>query len=80
MNTGVEVAYKCTCAPVEVLLQVPFRREDEDLREWMESIVGAACYLDHRQRSPSCPSKNVEYVKVNSPDNAPFVGGKPVLN
>lgn len=78
--SGVEVRYKCICIGDEASLEVPYRRADEDLNEWMETIVGSACYLDHRRRSPLCQAKNMEYMKINSPENAPFVGGLPVLN
>jgi hypothetical protein len=65
------VIYKCTCMTEEATIAVPERREDEDVGVWVQSVVGSALLLHHRENSPNCRSQVTEYVKIpidNGPD------------
>lgn len=73
----IELRYKCRCMDAEASIQVPERQEAEDIIQWMNLVVQAAIYLDHRRRSPSCKTTEMEYAKLPMPENAPFIGGKP---
>lgn len=75
----VGVVYKCTCMISEATVQVPFRRDDQDVAAWME-VVTARLAADHRSRSPLCRLTTMEYAKVPAPESAPFLGGKPQLH
>lgn len=73
-ENGFEVRYKCTCMKEEVSLRVPFRKDGEDIVEWMANCVQTALYLDHRKRSPLCMRTAMEYAKMPVPENTPFIG------
>ena len=75
-----EVHYKCQCMAAEACVRIPYRAEDRDVVEWMEDDVISAVSADHAARSPLCRATAVEYLKVPIPENAPHVGGKPVVN
>lgn len=72
-----EVRYKCRCMLTETSIRVPFRRLGEDVVQYMQTVIQPAVYLDHRQRSPSCREEKMEYAKIPSPENAPFLCGEP---
>lgn len=74
------ILYKCQCLPAERTVEILPRRADEAIAFWMQNCVGAALYLDHRKYSPDCRETEMEYVKIPSPDNAPFLGATPVVN
>lgn len=58
------VIYKCRCMAEEATVAVPDRRDDENVVDWVQQIVGSALLLDHRTRSPDCRSNVTEYVKI----------------
>jgi hypothetical protein len=72
--------YKCKCFDEQVEVEVRERLPDEDLLHWVETVIGMAVDHDHNQRSPSCREKNMEFVKVPMPENAPFLGAKPRMD
>lgn len=79
MVTAIEVRYRCHCMDAEVTVRVRARTEGEDIIDWMRMVqvnVGA----DHSFRSPRCTATNMIYLKVPAPENAPFIGGKPITN
>jgi hypothetical protein len=73
----ITIFYKCACMPAERSVDVPPRREDEDIIDWMETCVRLSIGLDHRKRSPLCRAAALEYAKIPAPENAPFIGGVP---
>jgi hypothetical protein len=76
----IELRYKCVCMNAEASLLVRFRKEEEDIIAWMDNCVRPALGQHHMGRSPLCRANAVEFLKIPAPENAPFVGGKPVLN
>jgi hypothetical protein len=56
------------------------RKAEEDVVAWMENCVLPALGQHHMGRSPFCRANAVEYLKIPAPENAPFIGGKPVLH
>ena len=75
-----EVHYKCRCMEAEAFVCLPYRDEQQDVVEWVEDVVGGAITRDHDARSPLCCATAMEYCKILIPENAPHVGGKPVVN
>lgn len=59
---------------------VRYRHDNEDVADWMELVVTYAIANDHMHRSPNCRATTMEYAKIPAPENAPFIGGKPVTN
>lgn len=80
MLNKIEVRYKCSCMKEEAKVLVPYRRDDENVIEWMDRCVQPSLYLDHRERSPLCKAETMEYAKLPAPENAPYIGGKPEVN
>lgn len=74
------VSYKCTCMQDEGSFLVRDRTAVENAVEWVEGPMAKALGADHRRRSPTCTASKVEYVKIPMPENAPYLGGAPVLN
>ncbi len=61
-----EVIYKCRCMKEEAKLEIPARRDDEEIGSWM-NILQAALTVDHRKRSPLCVRTAMEYAKIYVP-------------
>lgn len=80
MSDTAEIRYKCHCMSAEAIVRVPWRREDQDVVEWVERTCGEAIAADHQKRSPLCLRKTMEYAKLPAPENAPYLGGKPVTH
>ena len=69
------IRYKCSCMQNEGSFDMPARRFNEDILDFMERLkkwVGD----DHSQRSPFCRSRACEYVKVPAPEDRP-IGSSP---
>jgi hypothetical protein len=69
------VRYKCRCMAEEVVFDMPARRFNEDIADFMERMqkwLGE----DHSQRSPFCRSATTEYVKLPVPEDRP-IGSSP---
>ncbi len=77
---SVAVRYQCRCMIAEVVVEVPYRGAGQDVVEWVEEVVGGAVTRDHAARSPLCTATATEYVKIPAPENAPYIGGRPVTN
>lgn len=75
-----KVMFKCRCMAAEAEITVRDRAAAEDIIDWMEDEVRPAVGRYHQQNSPQCTSTVAEYLKVPLPENAPFIGGKPVTN
>lgn len=75
----IAIFYKCRCMKEEATVEMVHRKSGEDVVDWMrkvQEVVGA----DHFKRSPLCMATKMEYAKIPAPENAPFIGGKPVVN
>lgn len=80
MSGAVVVRYKCRCMTEEASVDVRYRGEHEDVKDWIVVVMSAALIEDHKRRSPLCRSTTMEYVKVPMPENSPMLGGRPVVN
>lgn len=58
----------------ERVLYVATRQPGQDLKVWMDCIMGAAICDDHRLVSPRCQNTYTEYAKIYLKDNAPGIG------
>lgn len=68
--------YKCTCMKEEVTFEMPARRFNEDVADFMERVqkwLGE----DHSQRSPFCRATAVEYLKMPVPEDGRPIGSSP---
>lgn len=74
-----DIYYKCTCMAEEAMVWVPDRKEDQDVVEWVEKVVGAAIGADHSNRSPLCMRTKMEYAKIPY-DDSRGVGYRPKPN
>lgn len=73
------VTYKCRCMPEEATFEMPARRFNEDIADFMERMrkwLGE----DHGQRSPFCRSGVTEYVKMRIPEGRPIGSSRDDLN
>ena len=64
----------------EACVRIPYRDGSRDVVEWMEGEVGGAIARNHAARSPLCLATAMEYCKIPVPENAPHIGGKPIVN
>jgi hypothetical protein len=55
------------------------RQEVEDILAWMHK-VGIAISADHQIRNPICKATSMEYAKIPTPENAPYIGAKGKLD
>lgn len=70
------IRYKCSCLSEEVAFDMPARRFNEDISDFMERMkrwLGE----DHSQRSPFCRSGKTEYVKLPVPEDGRPIGSSP---
>jgi hypothetical protein len=70
------VIYKCRCMTEEIAFEMPARRFNEDIADFMERVkrwLGE----DHSQRSPFCRETNVEYLKLPVPEDGRGIGSSP---
>ena len=80
MPRSLSVIYCCgTCTTEERTVQVPARREGEDVTRWTEMCVVMSVYLHHRIHSPACRSEEIKQVKVPTTEGMPL-GELPNLN
>lgn len=68
--------YKCSCMAEEIAFEMPARRFNEDVADFM---TRAQKWLgeDHSQRSPFCRSGKVEYLKIPIPEDDRPIGSSP---
>lgn len=57
------IFYKCKCLAQERFLEVPDRRDGQDVLQFMEAAQDALT-IDHRKISPHCLEPAVEYAKI----------------
>lgn len=78
------VKYLCSCLSAEVEVQVPERKPNQDIVDWMERVLGNAIGADHRRRSPRCTRTTMTHCKIPMGDvdgpQAPGIGFKPRTN
>lgn len=70
------VRYKCGCMPEEAAFEMPARRFNEDIADFMDRMkkwLGE----DHSLRSPFCRSSKTEYVKLPVPEDGRGIGSSP---
>ena len=68
------IIYKCTCMAEEIAIDIPGRRPDQEITDWMEHTVKPWLGEDHQLRSPFCQAKAVEYLKLPMPEDGRRVG------
>lgn len=69
------VRYKCSCMQDEGTFEMPARRFNEDISDFMTRMqkwLGE----DHSLRSPFCQATKTEYVKIAVPEGRP-IGSSP---
>lgn len=71
-----KVIYKCKCMSAETEIDVPDRRPNSDIGDWMDMVI-ACITVDHRASNALCQSDKVEYAKI--PVDAAGVGVKPTM-
>jgi hypothetical protein len=80
MPKMVAIQYKCSCMKEEATFEMPARRFNEDISDFMERMqkwLGQ----DHSERSPFCRATKTEYVKIAVPESgAPIGSSKEDLN
>jgi hypothetical protein len=74
-----DIRYKCKCMKDEATLNVPDRRQNADLGDWM-NMLSVCISTDHRALSPLCMRTEMEYAKIPMPENAPGVGMPPKMD
>ena len=68
------ILYSCkSCGIKDRAVQVP-ARETEDVKVWVELVVGFAIWNDHNECSPGCVITKVSEVKIPIPEGTEFVG------
>lgn len=70
------ICYKCSCLKEEIAFEMPARRFNEDIADFMERVqkwLGE----DHNQRSPFCRAGECEYVKIAVPEDGRPIGSSP---
>lgn len=68
----IELAYKCSCMQDEQQFFVRERNDDEDIVDYMETVVRPALGIHHTKVSPLCQSPTVEYLKLPISDDKPL--------
>lgn len=63
------VIYTCGLCPAATnrTVQVRIRREDEDIKSWIETAVTPALVRDHQAVSPTCSPTKLKEVKIPLP-------------
>lgn len=74
MGVMIEILIKCKCMIREVRIDVPNRRQNEDVTMWMQNVVIPEVSRAHQYLSPFCKSKTMEYIKIQIGDNAEGIG------
>lgn len=72
-----KIYYKCACIGQETSVDVPDRRPDTDIIDWMQ-FVQQCLGFDHSQMSPHCRAGQVEYAKI--PMEGAQIGTPPTKN
>lgn len=71
----ITVLYTCAgCGLHDRPVEVPARREDEDVVHWTKETLGWAIKRDHELVSPRCSSTVLETVKVPVGDGNVRIG------
>lgn len=74
-----KIFYKCRCMKAEAVIDVPDRRPEGELMEWM-GLVQHAIAVDHKALSPRCMAVAMEYAKIPLEDETQGIGVKPTRN
>ena len=76
----IEIRWKCRCLLKEASLRIEARTAGQGVVEWMDEVVRPLLTTAHQRRSPMCSSDRLTYLKIPTPDNAPFLGAQPKLD
>lgn len=68
-----KIIYKCRCMKHETSIDVPDRRPNTDLMDWME-LVQYCMTVDHHWLAPLCRAEGIEYAKIPMDEDAPGIG------
>lgn len=72
MTTRITLRYTCVqCFLVDAELEVVARKEEQDIRNWMDYVVRQVGN-DHRLRSPSCMADKITHLKIPVYDDVPI--------
>lgn len=72
-----QVLYKCgLCDLPERRVTVPHRKENEDIRGWMDELT-MRLIRDHFDQRPLCKGRQFEYVKIPVTDDETGIGMVP---
>ncbi len=77
-----KIRCKYSCAPcglVDVEVDIPARREELDVVEWLERVLGHALAADHATRSPKCQAQKMERLMIPMPEGTAYVGQAKVV-
>lgn len=76
----ISVLYSCIlCGLRDITVHVPARMDPdaEDVVRWMEDVVLVAIGNDHHLRSPHCPTRRLQDLKIPI-TGAEWIGGPPI--
>jgi hypothetical protein len=67
--------YSCNfCGIHKASVDVPARRDDQDVVVWVKEVAAVALSEDHSRRSPACTPLTLSEVYIPV-DGAKFIGG-----
>jgi len=66
--------YSCDLCGIEkARVEVPARRESQDVKAWIEQVAAISIYADHVARSPGCRATEISKLWIPV-DGARFIG------
>ena len=67
--------YSCSlCGDERVSFEVPIRKTDQDILDWMETCVNPALTKEHGRRSPDCHPETMSRLMIPAPSGSPKIG------
>ena len=67
--------YSCRlCGDQRVSFEVPIRRLDQDVIDWMERRITPAMLIEHQKRSPGCYPETMSRIEIPAPVGSPMIG------
>jgi len=70
----IRVKYSCaSCGVHRTSVEVP-ARENEDVAQWVQSVMAVSIGVDHAARSPRCKSRTISEVMIPT-TGADKIGG-----
>lgn len=71
--TVITVPYKCKCMRDENVFQMQQRQDGEEIADFMKRVESAVTF-SHRNHSPLCAEKALEYIKIPLDETNGIVG------